>query len=130
MAVYNPNITVTEVAEALKISRVTAAKWLSELREEQVRELDKDTWKRELWRLEQLGTEYIKQLSYLHADLNHLWDKYPHVILGLIKSQWQIQKEIYELKLSLYSQGKSPTTVNSINISNLVGVKNTTGNNS
>jgi len=104
MVAYRPDVTQCQIAQTFGITRITARKWLEEIREEQIRTIDKESLKRELWRLEEKAKEYLLLLTYLRSDINHLYDKFPHVILGIIKTGWMIEKELFELKFDLYSR--------------------------
>ncbi|MFC1790168.1 hypothetical protein ACFLZP_01640 [Patescibacteria group bacterium] len=104
LVVAYPKTTQTHIARTFGISRVTAKKWLEEIRDEQIQRIEAETRRAELWRLGEKGKEYVKLLMLLRADVKHFYYKFPHVILGIVKAQWQIEKEIYQLKLDLYSR--------------------------
>jgi hypothetical protein len=94
----------SEIAKNYGISRVTTKKWFEEIRNEQLQEIDRNTLKTELWRLEQKAKDYGFNIEQLSGDLKHHYDKFPYALLDCFKSQWEIDKELFLIKLDLYTR--------------------------
>lgn len=97
-------VNQSEISRQHKISRVTVKRWIGEIRQEQLKTLDKEVLEYELWRLSEIGRNYVRHLEKIHYNMHYMHKVNHGVELGLIRTAWNIDKETFQLKLDLFSR--------------------------
>jgi hypothetical protein len=113
MIAINPRVSVSAVALEYKISRITARRWMEEVNNDRLELLNEIDLKRELAHLQEMKDFYISALTDIHNGICRDYRKNHAVNLGLVKTGWQIEKDMFQLKLDIFSRG---TVNNQVNI--------------
>jgi hypothetical protein len=103
-ASYPLKINQSEIAKQYGVSRPTIKKWIKEIRDEQIREIETNTLSEEIRLLEEKSKRYAVILSEIQSEYFHIWPDNIPSLLNLIKLQWNIEKDVFTLKLGLLAK--------------------------
>jgi hypothetical protein len=118
LVLIGSKINQSELAKIYTISRPTIKKWIQEVRTEQIREIEANTLSEELRLLEEKSKRYAFVLNQILTDYNHIWPDNVPSLLNLIKLQWSIEKDVFILKLGLFSKKLSEEQIYKVNVVN------------
>ncbi|MGA2911748.1 MAG: hypothetical protein ABSE17_03915 [Candidatus Levyibacteriota bacterium] len=119
-----PKVTQTRMCELFGVSRPTIRKWLDEVREEQLAKIDQQSLRTEIWRMQERAREYLIRLEELDAETKQrfYYDRPVSAILRMIQLSWEIEKDLFKLRLDLYSAENSKANLNIGTIDQRIGI--------
>lgn len=117
-----PKITQTRMCELFGVSRPTIKRWLSEVQEEQIAKVDQKSLNTEMWRMQERAREYLIRLEELDEESKqrYYFNRPIAAAVRMVQLSWDIEKDLFQLRLNLYATGNKAINVN--NIDNRIGI--------
>lgn len=108
LSLRTPKLNQSELCRTYKVSRPTIKKWLNEIRDEQIRAIEPYVLEEEMRILEEKSKRYLDIMQKIHIEYFHYWHHNLSSLINLFKLSWTIDKDVFFLKLSLYTKALSP----------------------